>query len=712
MEAISRRKFIQLSSITGTFLTLGYGVDALGKEKLIKQTLSDPQSIKLNQFISIGTDNSVVLLNHRPEMGQGTYQSIPMILAEELAVEIDKIEIMPSVANSALYGSQMVVGSRSIQTEFEKLRKMGAAAREMLRQAAADRWKIDVNECTAKKGTIVNATGGVYTYGELVQEARKLTPMENPPLKMRSAFSIIGKPVKRKDIPQKTNGTAKFGIDIMVPGMLYASVEHSRLFQGKVKSFNGDEVLKMPGVKNVLITSRELYGQKVEGVAVLADSYWSALEGRKALKIEWKTPGLENISDQTILADSYEAAKAQGEQLFNKGEVNSSLATAKNVVYAAYETPYQAHAPMEPMNAIVSITDTEATFWGSTQNPNGIRTLLAKMYQLPEEKVNINYTFMGGGFGRRSLTDVAGEAADLSKKSGAPVKLIWTREDDITQGPFRGCSLNICRGLINDQGKVTDLEHKVITQEIVNQTGPEMKAGRQIMGGINTDYTIPNLSVKGVLRKRHIPISYWRSVYHSTNVFAHECFIDELAGAAKKDPLQFRLEMLDNKRFRNVLESVAEKTNWNAPRKKGTAKGLAIAERSGAHFAQVIEIQQRGKQISVSKITTVIDLGICINPDTVKAQTEGSIVMGLGAVYQGLTVKNGGIVEQNFDSYPILTINHCPVIETFILESDAPPDGAGESGLPTVAPALANAIFGLTGKRIRKLPFDLNNIIT
>ena len=710
MESITRRKFIQLTSMAGSFFAIGYIPLASGKEKLIAKLSVDRSSTSLNQFISIGTDNSIVLFNHRPEMGQGTYQSIPMILAEELEVEIGKIEIRPSAADSKLYGSQMVVGSRSIQTEFEKLRIMGAAAREMLRQAAANRWNVELKECVARKGTMVNTAGNVFTYGELVEDAAKLTPLEKPPLKSRNTFSIIGKSINRKDIPLKTNGEAKFGIDMTVPGMLYATITHSPQFQGKVKSFNEEEVLKMPGVRKVLKTSRSVFGHQVEGLAVLADSYWSASEGRKQLKIEWDIPGLEMISDETMLRDSYEAAKTDGDDLFSKGDAAAQFSNAKNVISAAYETPYQAHVPMEPMNALVSVTDTEITFWGSTQNPNGIRTFLSKTYNLPEEKVFINYTFMGGGFGRRSQVDLAEEAADLSKKSGAPVKLIWPREEDQTQGPFRACSLNVCRAIVDDNGKVTALEHKVVAQEIQNQTGPNMKAGRQIMGGITTDYNIPNLAVKGVLQKRHIPIGYWRSVYHSTNVFAHECFIDELAGAAKKDPLQFRLDLLENVRFRHVLNAVAEKTNWNAPRKKGTGKGVAIAERSGAHFAQVVEIAQRGKQIVPVKITTVIDVGICINPDTVKAQTEGSIVMGLGAVYAGLTMSKGAIVEKNFDTYPLLKINQCPEIETYILESDAPPDGAGEAGLPTVAPALANAIYDLTGKRIRKLPIDPKNI--
>ncbi len=709
METISRRKFIQLSSLAGTYLVVGFGTDA-SASKLVARVASDISKIELNQFISIGTDGSIVLLNHRPEMGQGTYQSIPMILAEELEVRMDQISILQSEANAKLFGNQMVVGSRSIQTEFEKLRKMGAAAREMLKQAAANRWKINIAECTATNGTVVNKSGAILTYGDLVVEAGTLSPPENPPLKSPKEFKIIGKSSARMDIPLKTNGEAIFGIDVIVPGMLYASVERSPLFLGKVKSFNKEEVLKVPGVKHVLQTERQVYGQTREGVAVLADNYWNALQGRKVLKVDWDNQKLAEVSNATILADSYEAAKSDGDELFGKGDVKKVFTSSTNIIEATYETPYQAHVPMEPMNAIVSIGEKEAEFWGSTQNPNGIRSYISKKYNLPEDAVKINYTFMGGGFGRRSMTDVAEEAADLSKKSGAPVKVMWTREDDQTQGPFRACSLNVCRAVL-DNGKVTALEHKVIAQEIQNQTGSDMKAGRQLMGGINTDFLIPNLSVKGVLRKRHVPISYWRSVYHSTNPFAHECFIDELAIKAGKDPLQFRLDMLDHPRYRSVLQSIAEKTNWNAPKKKGVGRGIAAVERSGAYFAMVVEVKQEGKRIVPFKITTVIDLGICINPDTVKAQTEGSIVMALGAVYAGLTVKGGAIVEQNFNTYPLLKINQCPEIETHILASEAPPDGAGEAGLPTVAPALANAIFDLTGKRIRKLPIDMNNIV-
>ena len=711
MENISRRKFVQLSSVSGVFLVVGCVPGNEKSKKVVAEVTSDMIGIDMNQFISIGKDNSITLFNHRPEMGQGTYQSIPMILAEELEVDIHNVRIRQSEASRDLYGSQMVVGSRSIQTEFEKLRKMGATAREMLRQAAANRWAVNIDNCTAVNGTVKNSNGDILTYGDLVEEAGKLPVPENPPLKNPTDFKIIGTSVPRKDIPLKTNGEAKFGIDLFAPGMLHASIERSPVFLASIISFDDSESLKIPGVRHVFKTSREVYGRKREGVAVLADNYWSALQGRKVLKVTWDTKQLEQISGETIMADSYKEATGDGDVLFGRGDINKAFTDAEQVIESAYETPYQAHVPMEPMNAMVSIKEDVAEFWGSTQNPNGIKTFLSKKYGLAEESVKINYTFIGGGFGRRSMTDVVEEAADLSAQSGTPVKVVWTREDDQTQGPFRACSLNICKAILDKRGKINALEHKVIAQEIRNQTGDNMTAGRQLMGGITTDYLIPNFSVKGVLRKRHIPISYWRAVYHSTNPFAHECFIDELAHKAGKDPLTFRLDMLEHPRFIRVLTEAGKVTDWHAPRPKGTGKGIAMVERSGAHFAMVVEVNQKGKSIILTKITTVLDLGICINPDTVKAQTEGSIVMGLSAVYAGLSLKNGAIVEQNFDTYPLLKISQCPEIETIILESEAPPDGAGESGLPTVAPALANAIFDLTGQRIRKLPIDMDGIV-
>jgi len=319
---------------------------------------------------------------------------------------------------------------------------------------------------------------------------------------------------------------------------------------------------------------------------------------------------------------------------------------------------------------------------------------------------------MGGGFGRRSMTDVAEEAADLSKKMGAPIKVIWTRADDLTQGPFRACSLNVCKAGIDSKGNITALEHKVICQDIRNQTGDDPNAGRHIAGGIITDYTIPNFRLSGVLRKFYVPITYWRGVYHSTNCFAHESFIDEVAHAAKKDPLSFRLSMLkDHRRYTNVLNTVAEKSLWFTPREKNSGKGVAIVERSGAFVAMVVEVAQIKDKVRVVKITAAIDCGMTVNPDIVKAQTEGAAIMGLTATYKSqITIENGKVAEQNFDTYKMLMLDECPEIEVTVIKSEDPPEGAGEAGLPTVAPALTNAIFELSGKRIRSLPFSLDKV--
>ena len=707
MSDTSRRHFIKVSSITTAFLIVGCKPGIGTKTNVTAEISSDVIGIPLNQFISIGTDNSITLFNHRPEMGQGTFASIPMIIAEELEVDINKVIVKQSEANQDLYGSQMVVGSRSIQSEFDKLRMMGATAKEMLKQAAANRWSITIDQCTAEDGSVSDNSGNVLSYGELVEDAGQLEVPQNPVLKHPADFKIIGQSIARQDIPLKTNGVAIFGIDHSVPDMLYASVERSPVFLGTVIDFDATEALKVNGVRHVLKTSREVYGNIREGVAVLADNYWAAVKARKLLNINWDTKDLEKISGETVMKDSYEMSLKEGDELYNNGNVDSVFKGAGHVIEAAYETPYQAHVPMEPMNALVHIRKDSAEFWGSTQSPNRLKSFISSKYDIPQKSIKINYTFMGGGFGRRSMTDVVEEAADLSFQAERPVKVIWSREDDQTQGPFRACSLNVCKAVLDKNGKIKALEHKVIAQEIRNQTGEDMKASRQLMGGITTDYLIPNYAVKGVLRKRHVPISYWRAVYHSTNPFAHESFIDELAFMAKKDPLDFRLDMLDHPRFRRVLKEISKVTNWHATRPEGVGKGLAMVERSGAHFAMVVEVMRKGDLIVPTKITTVLDLGICINPDTVRAQTEGSIIMGLGAVYAGLTLKNGAIVEQNFHTYPMLDISQCPEIETIILPSDAPPDGAGESGLPTVAPALANAIFDLTGKRFRKLPIDM-----
>lgn len=702
---LSRRRFVQLSGVSTAFLIIGC---TPGGKSDKPENYSNRPTIDLNQFIKIDDRGLVTLMNHRPEMGQGTFQAIPMILAEELGVDIHQVRIVQSEANSELYGRQMVVGSHSIQNEYDKLRMMGAAAKNMLVRAAAAQWEVTSDQCVAENGQVKNTqTGKTLSYGDLVADAAQLEAPENPTLKDPGEFTIIGQPIPRADIPLKTNGSAKFGIDHQVPGMLYASIERSPVFLGTVVDYDDTAAMDVPGVKHVFKTSREVFGRTREGVAVLADSYWAAHKGRQALKVTWDNQGLDTNSTESIFSDYRKASAKDDDVQFEKGNANRALSGGE-VFEAAYEMPYQAHVPMEPMNAIVHAQDGKAEFWGSTQNPNGIRSFLANKLDVEPENVAINYTFMGGGFGRRSLTDIAEEAADLSQKSGAPVKVIWTREDDQTQGPFRAASLNLLRGKLDTDGNLDALEHKVVCQEIRNQTGDSTTSIGQMVGGINTDYQVPNLAVKAVVQKHYVPISYWRAVYHSTNPFAHESFIDEMAHRAGKDPLQFRLDLMsEHPRFRQVLEETRRITNWDTPRTENQGRGIAIAERSGAHFAMVVDVSRGSGQIIIDKITTILDLGTYVNPDTVKAQTEGSIVMGLSAALAGLTIKDGAIAEQNFNTYPLLRISQCPEIETHIVERQAKPDGAGESGLPTVAPALANAIFDLTGERKRVLPLSL-----
>ncbi|MBT32514.1 MAG: hypothetical protein CMO01_22855 [Thalassobius sp.] len=708
---ISRRRFVQLGTIAGSFLAVGCIPTSDGKE--IVQNLNGNTDYSLNQFIKIGSDGVVTLFTHRPEMGQGTYQSMPMILAEELETDINAVKIEMSEANRDLYGSQMVVGSRSVASEYAVLRKMGAAAKEMLMSAAAKIWDVSPNDCYAENSMIkLKNTEKSLTYGELVEEASKLEAPQNPTLKDPKDFKVIGQPILRQDIPMKTNGSAIFGLDMKVDGMLHASIERSPVFLGKVVSFNKDEVMKITGVKDVLKTQRNVWGHEREGVAVIADSYWAALKGRKALKVEWDNQDLEQHNSQSIFDKYEEDALKDGDMLHAVGDAENTFKEGGEIIEAVYQTPYQSHVPMEPMNAIVSVEENKATYWGATQNPNGVRSQLQNQLGIAPENIEVNYTFMGGGFGRRSMTDMVEEAADLSKKMKAPVKVTWTREDDQTQGPFRACSINTLKAKLDDDGNILALEHKIVAQEIRNQTGDNMKAGGQLMGGVNTDYEIPNFSVKGVLEKSYIPITYWRAVYHSTNPFAHESFIDELAYKAGKDPLEFRLAMVKNHpKFSSTLKLVAEKSGWYNKPIGDTAKGVAICERSGGYFAMVVEVKLEDNQVKPVKVTTAIDLGVCINPDTVKAQTEGSIVMGLTAAFAGLTIKDGAIAEQNFDTYPLLRYHECPEVETYIIESTDIPAGAGETGLPTVAPAFTNAVFALTGKRIRKLPISKEDLI-
>jgi isoquinoline 1-oxidoreductase subunit beta len=712
VQPIRRREFIRLTALSGAALfVVGYFEVKGGPPQIVNLSGDESLGAKLNAYIFIDSTGKITIYNNRPEMGQGTFETIPMIIAEELEVDIAKVNIMASPASRKVYGDQMVVGSRSISGNYEIMRKVGASAKEILITAAASRWNVHPEDCYARNAEVIHRSSGKkLSYGELAEEAAKISPPQNPKLKDPKDFTIIGTSPARKDIPPKLNGEAVFGIDCTVKGMLYASIERSPVFLGKLVSFDDTKAKAVKGVKYILKTQRTVWGHRREGVAVVADTYWAAVQGRNALEVKWDNGDLESWSTQKIKEDYKNAAQQEGAVFEEKGDFKNAFSSAPIKIEASYETPYQAHVPMEPMNAIVYAKKTGVEFWGSTQNPNGYKSFLAKQCGVAEDDVIIHYTYMGGAFGRRSLTDVPEEAADLSLKTGAPIQVIWSREDDLTQGPFRACSLNVCKGGVDNNGQLVALEHKVVCQEINNQTGDSNTADDAIGGGINTEYAIPNYAIRGVLRKLYIPISYWRSVYHSTNCFAQESFIDELAITAKKDPLDFRISLLTNHpRYTAILKAVAEKTGWHGPRKNDTGLGVAIVQRSGAYTAAVAEVAKINGKVKLLKVTVAIDSGIVMNPDSIVAQTEGCVVMGLTAAYKsGITIENGKVAEQNFHNYPMLRINECPEIEVIVMKNNYPPEGAGEPGLPPVAPALTNAIFNLTGKRIRVLPFNMD----
>jgi len=568
--------------------------------------------------------------------------------------------------------------------------------------------------------TIVHKpTGKKLGYGALVATAATLAIPENPPLKDPKDFKILGKSMPRLDIPLKVTGRAVYGIDTEVPGMVYASVEHSPVFGSKLVSYDDTATLKVKGVIRTLKAERVIGKNHYEGVAVIADTYWSALKGRKALNVTWDHQGFDTFNSTAFEQQLRDLAKTEGLPVEdNQGDFDAAMASAAHPLEALYETPILAHAPMEPMNCLAHWQDGDKLdLWTSVQGAGIIMDELPGVLGIPRENITPHIQFVGGGFGRRLLADFAGEAAKLSKAMGKPVKVVWTREDDIQLGPFRPMTFSAMRGAVSADGKAIAMQHKVISpciEATQDAKYDRSKPSGTMTEGINTQaYEIPNTKNSYVFVDTHIPMQYWRSVTSSTLAFAHECFIDELAVAAGKDPLDFRLGMLtqesDTKR---VLTRLRELSHWDKPLPKGWGRGVAQYAFFAGLAANVIEVSTKGQGIKIEKVISVIDLGTVVNPDTVKAQVEGAIVMGIiAATKDGIRFENGQSQQSNFHNYRMLRIDEMPAVEVHILAEGGPTiKGVGEPGLPPVAPALAGAVFAATGKRIRRLPFDITKV--
>jgi len=713
---ISRRAFIKAGSLTGVALTLGFSLPSNGKESKILNA-AESGSFDLNAWISIDTSGKVTLTNHRAEMGQGSYQSVPQIIAEELEVDLNQVEVIFGIGNPAKYGDQVTGGSSTIRGSYERLLRLSASAREMLIEAAAKKWGVPRSQCYAEAGSVIHHDSRrKLGYGDLVADASKLKVPATVALKDPRDYKIIRKPLPRIDNPMKVNGQAVFGLDKKLPGMLYAVVERNPRFMGKVKSFNAEEVLKVAGVKHVIKVQRDVFGNMLEGVAVVADSTWTAMKGRKALRVEWDDSGFEHLNT----AQLYDAMKSNlktGKILSvrTQGNFDAMFEKAEKKLEALYETPYESHSNMEPLNCIADVREDGCDVWGPIQGPDWIQGAVAEYLKMPPEKISVHMTFLGGGLGRKAFTDYPHEAVALSKEIKKPVQVVWTREDDMTQGPFRPGMVYQCRGALSRGGRIAALETNASGQNMSAQ-GPGADKTRyngEVVEGLPKPYfeTIPHYRFGDAPLDVPIPVMWWRSVYASTNAFAFESFFDEMAIAAGKDPLDFRQQHLHDGRYVALIEKLREVTNWSN-RKKNEGYGVAIAESFGSIVGEVAKVSRStdGK-VRLDKVWAVMDCGWFVNPDIIRAQVEGSIVMALGAATKhATTFADGKAVERNFDTYKMSRILDIPEIEVHIMENQEKAGGVGEPGLPPFTAALTNAIFDLTGKRIRVLPFAMDEV--
>jgi isoquinoline 1-oxidoreductase subunit beta len=706
---VSRRTLLKGGLAVGTGLVVGFRLPFL--DRLLAEA-QGPGVFAPNQWLRIDRDGLVTIINSVPEMGQGSMTTMPMIVADELDAEWDRVRIEaaptdPKVYGNPVTGQQAYGGSRGVRDHLEPLRKAGAAARLMLRQAAAQEWGVPLDEVTTEPGAVVHVPSGRrLPYGQLVDKAQALPVPQNPPLKTKDQFRYIGKDVRRVDVPQKVNGQAVYGTDVKVPGLLVASIEKCPVVAGgKVKSFDATAAKAIPGVKHVVQVS--------SGVAVVADNFWTAVQGRKALKVEWDEGPLAQLSSAGIAKEHAAAAGQTGLVARNDGDALATLAAAGKTVEAVYQVPYLEHACMEPMNATAHVTADACTVWVPTQNPGASREVAAKLTGLPVERVTVSTTLLGGGFGRRGERDYVIDAVETAKAiGGGPVKVLWTREDDLTHSFYRPNTHNVFRAALDAQGKPTAWFTRAVGPGLLRQRGSVAAGqidGTSVAALRDLPYDIPNVRIEWVDKDLGVPVGFWRSVGSSQNAFIVESFVDELAHQAGQDPYEYRRALLGKSpRHKAVLELAATKASWGAPLPAGQARGIAVCFSYASYAAHVAEVSVADDgTVRIHRIVCAIDCGIAVNPDQVKAQMEGGAVYAATATLYGqITLDAGRVQQTNFHTYPMMRIAEVPVTEVHILESGQPPGGLGEPGVPTVAPAICNAIFAATGKRIRQLPIQ------
>ena len=708
---ITRRALLRGGLAVGAGLTVGFPVARGARGAALAQTAG---VFAPNQWLRIDRDGVVTIVNSVPEMGQGSLTTTSMIIADELDAILDQVRVEQAPANPALYknpvtGTQSYGGSRGVRDHLAMWRKAAAAAREMLAQAAADEWGVPVESVETEQGAVVHRPSGRrLLYGQLVDRAQQVPVPQNPTLKTPDKFRYIGKPVKRRDTPEKITGRGIYGTDVQVPGMLVASIERCPVFGGKVKSFDATAATRVKGVKHVVQVSN--------GIAVVADGFWTALQGRRALRVTWDEGPMAQVSSTMITREYEAAAKQPGGVARNDGDAEKVLAAGGRVHEAVYQVPFLEHACMEPMNATAQVMPDACVVWAPTQNPGGTQATAARLTGLPPEKVTVHTTLLGGGFGRRGEQDFIVDAVETSKAVGAPVKVMWTREDDITHGFYRPATYNLFRATLDASGVPAAWFTRMVGPGILIQKG-RAQAGTIDAAAVeavrNMPYDVPNLRIEWTNKDLGIPLGFWRSVGPSQNGFIIESFIDELAHLAGKDPYEYRRALLGKSpRHKAVLELAATRANWGAPLPTGHTRGIAVAFSYGSYVAHVAEVSvARDGAVRTHRLVAAIDAGLAVNPENVKAQMEGGAVYALtAALYGRITIDRGRVQQSNFHDYPMLRINEMPVVEVHILDSGEAPGGLGEPGVPTVAPAVCNAIYAATGRRIRTLPINRDEL--
>jgi isoquinoline 1-oxidoreductase subunit beta len=708
---VGRREFLKTSAaVTGGLCIAAY-IPELGAGAR-ELAAAPPGAFAPNAFVRIAPDDTVTVIVNHSEMGQGVYTSLPMLLNEELEADWSKIKVEAAPVdpsyNHTIYGVQMTGGSSTTPSEWERFRKMGAMARIMLTEAAATKWNVPPESCHVAKGFVIHAESNQKaSYGSLTEAASQLKPPPNIPLKDPKKFTLIGKPTRRLDTPAKINGSAQFGLDVKLPGMLFAVVARPPVFGGKVSQVDSTDTMKIAGVRAV--------EQIPSGVAVIADRYWAAKLGRDKLKIKWDDGENTSLSTTKMTEEFSKTSAAPGNVARKNGDPQGALSSAAKTITAEYDVPYLAHAMMEPLNCVVDLRADSCELWTGTQFETVDRAAAAKVAGLPPEKVKINTTLLGGGFGRRAnpASDFIVEAVHVATVAKAPVKVVWTREDDLAGGWYRPKWHDRFAAGIDAEGNPVAWTHTIVGQSIMAGTAFEplmVKNGvdsTSVEGAADILYGIPNIQVDLHTPKIGVPVQWWRSVGHSHTGFSVEAFLDEVAHAGKKDPYELRRKLLAKEpRMLGVLNLAAEKANWGKPLPKGVARGIATHFSFETYVAQVIEASvEKNGNVRVHRVVCAVDCGRVINPDIVKAQMEGGIVFGLTAALKTeITLENGRVQQKNFHDYQMLRMFESPVIEVHIVPSDVSPTGVGEPSVPPVAPALANAIFAATGKRVRSLP--------